>query len=690
MHGDGPLLIVAGAGTGKTRTLASRVAHLVSDGAPSDRILLLTFTRRASAEMIARAKALLADDGDGRVWGGTFHSMANRLLRQHGRVLGLDPCFTVMDESDAADLMNLVRGDLGVVRKDRRFPRKETLVRIYSHTVNAQKPLEEVLERHFPWCRDDLEGVVAIFKGYMERKKRQQLLDYDDLLLFWSALCDAPGVGARVGSMFDHILVDEYQDTNALQAEILRAMRRENSNITVVGDDAQSIYSFRAATVRNILEFPNHFPGCRVVTLDRNYRSIQPILDVSNAVMAAARERFTKELRAERSGQQRPVLLTCLDEAEQSAQVCRLILQHVEAGTCLMRQAVLFRAGHHSAHLEVELARRNVPFHKFGGLKFLEASHIKDLLAFLRIIDNPWDEIAWFRVFQLLDGVGPRTAHRLLDELGVRRASAEESTLGASPLGRLLASPPKVPRAAQEEFDDFRAMIGDCSGIKPVGTSAEVSSVNESSPEVESSRPQPAVSVQIERIRGFYEPICRRIHENPAPRLRDLDQLAMIASGYTSRSRFISELTLDPPQSTADLAGPPHLDDDWLTLSTIHSAKGCEWDVVHVIHAADGMIPSDMAIGDDAGIEEERRLFYVALTRARNHLYVHVPLRYYHRVGAMTDRHSYAQPTRFLTREVRGRLEEQSVGRAFGEFNDPAPSRATFDPYSRISKLMGQ
>lgn len=639
-HGDGPLLIIAGAGTGKTKTLACRVANLISRGVPPQRILLLTFTRRAAEEMLRRAERMIGDDSGGRVWGGTFHAIANRLLRTYASAIGLTSDFTIMDESDSADLMNLIRSDLGMARTDRRFPRKATLQAIYSHTVNAQRPMRDVVEKHFPWCREDVEGMAQIFDGYVSRKKEQSLLDYDDLLLYWGALCETPRIGEKLADQFDHVLVDEYQDTNALQADILRGMRRKSQNLTVVGDDAQSIYSFRAATIRNILDFPSQYPGTTVVTLEQNYRSTQPILAAANAVMAPAKERFTKELWSNRKSQLRPMLVTCMDEAEQTEAVCRNILAHLEQGTPLMKQAVLFRTSHHSAMLEVELARRNIPFHKFGGLKFIEAAHIKDMLAFLRILENPYDELSWFRVLQLFEGVGSRTAQRLMETLRVR-GGRDGAVGGQTPLARLFVGVEDVPALAREAIGELRTTLAYCRGFSKVP-------IGGTNPADLSGAAEPPLSTQVERIRKLYEPLFERVYDNASVRVRDLDQLAGIAARYTSRGRFITDLTLDPPKSTSDLAQPPFLEEDWTTLSTIHSAKGCEWDVVHIIHAADGMIPSDMAVSDDEGIEEERRLFYVALTRAKEMLYVYFPLRYYHRRWGLGDAHGLAQVTRFL------------------------------------------
>jgi DNA helicase-2/ATP-dependent DNA helicase PcrA len=625
-HVGGPLLVVAGAGSGKTWTLACRVARLVDRGVPPERILLLTFTRRAAREMLSRASAGALELG--RVWGGTFHATANRLLRLHGRALGLAPDFTVLDRTDTADLMDLIRGELGLGEGERRFPRKETLADVYSRTVNAQAKLGDVLEREYPWCTDEIEGIRTIFERYVERKRGQRALDYDDLLLFWLALGRHPAAGAAISEMFDHVLVDEYQDTNSLQADILAALKPDGQGLMVVGDDAQSIYAFRSATVRNILEFPERFPGTTIVKLERNYRSTRPILDATNAVIALSEQRHEKTLWTEREGGELPDLLTCVDERDQADAVCRSILEHREAGTMLREQAVLFRAGHHSDLLEVELTRRNVPFVKYGGLKFLESAHVKDALAVLRIADNPRDEVSWFRVLQLLDRVGPAGARRVMAAFGV--------TAPGDPMGRFLEQAIAVPAPARAELDALREVFGD---LPSTGLPAS----------------------QVERVRRFLEPLMRRRYDQPEPRLRDLEQLEQLATGFESRERFVTDLTLDPPVSTSDLAGPPLLDEDYVILSTIHSAKGGEWDVVHVIHAADGMIPSDMSTNDPEEIEEERRLFYVALTRARDTLHVYFPLRYHRSNRGLEGRHWYAQLTRFLPDEVRARFALRST-----------------------------
>lgn len=634
-HGDGPLLVIAGAGTGKTTTLAHRVAHLIASGADPRRILLLTFSRRAAAEMTRRAAAILArarrsgaPGARDLVWSGTFHAIANRLLRAHADAVGLDPAFTVLDRGDAADLLDIVRNQLGLARTARRFPRKATCLAIYSRTVNTQRSLADNLERAFPWCSQWEEELRGLFAAYVDAKQARHVLDYDDLLLYWYHLMQEPALAARVRERFDHVLVDEYQDTNALQAAILEALCPDGRGLTVVGDDAQAIYSFRAATVRNILEFPARFdPPAHVVTLEHNYRSTQPILAACNAVIAQSAHRFAKNLHSTRPSAQRPVLVTAEDENAEVDFVVDRVLAHREEGIDLRRQAVLFRTSHHSDALEVELGRRDIPFVKYGGLKFLEAAHVKDLLAVLRWAENPRDEVAAFRVLQLLPGIGPALAQRALGH--VAAAGFDLAALaGFSP-----------PPAAAADWPALCRLLADLAGGRA------------------------AWPGQVGAVRAWYEPHLERLYDHAVARGGDLEQLEHIAGNYPGRERFLVDLTLDPPEATGDEAGPPHLDEDFLVLSTIHSAKGQEWDVVYVIHAADGCIPSDMATGDPEQIEEERRLLYVAMTRARDALYVIHPHRFFVRHPARgTDRHVYTPVSRFLAEPVRAHFASIAYG----------------------------
>jgi DNA helicase-2/ATP-dependent DNA helicase PcrA len=622
----GPLLVIAGAGSGKTNTLAHRVAHLIAAGADPGRVLLLTFSRRAAAEMTRRVERIVAEKAgpnhlavrSGITWAGTFHGVGARLLRLYGSSIGLPFGFTILDREDSADLLDLARHDLGFSRQKARFPRKATCLAIYSQAVNAQTPLEATLSKAFSWCAMWEAALRRLFSAYVEAKQRQGVLDYDDLLLYWAQMMQVPALAADVADRFDHVLVDEYQDTNRLQASILLSLKPQGRGLTVVGDDAQAIYSFRAATVRNILDFPHAFtPPARVVTLERNYRSTQPILAASNAVIALSADRFTKNLHSERQSGQRPVLVTVEDEASQVRYVVTRILEQRETGVALKQQAVLFRTAHHSSALEVELVRRNIPFVKFGGLKFLEAAHVKDLLALLRWSENAKDQVAGFRVLQLLPGIGPTIARRVLDLV----AGA------AFPAGALAGFRP--PALAACDWPSFVELIDDMHARRH-GWPAE-----------------------LDQACQWYAPQLERLREDFSVRMRDLEQLRMIAAGYSSRMQFLTELTLDPPEATSDEAGVPLLDEDYLILSTIHSAKGREWSTVFILNVVDGCIPSDLATGSEAQIEEERRLLYVAMTRAKDDLHLIVTHRFFtHQQDRTGDRHVYAARSRFIPASI--------------------------------------
>jgi DNA helicase-2/ATP-dependent DNA helicase PcrA len=660
----GPLLIIAGAGSGKTATLAHRVAYLVEHGADPRRIMLLTFSRRAAAEMTRRVDRILTDfmrgNGGGTAaaladvlaWAGTFHAIGARLLREYAETIGLAPGFTIHDREDSADLMNLVRHDLGFSKTEKRFPAKGTCLAIYSRAVNGESTLDEVLGSYFPWCATWQDELRALFAHYVEGKQRQQVLDYDDLLLYWAHMMQEPAIAAEVAERFDHVLVDEYQDTNRLQATLLLALRPSGKGLTVVGDDAQSIYSFRAATVRNILDFPGHFsPRADIITLEQNYRSTQPILAAANAVIELADERFTKNLWSERKSAERPQIVSVRDESDQALYVVERILENREQGLALKSQAVLFRASHHSGPLEVELTRRNIPFMKFGGLKFLEAAHIKDMLSFLRWAENPRDRVAGFRVVQLLPGAGPVAAAKVLERVGEF----------SDPVAALSAFKP--PAAAAEHWPAFVEAVRLVRG-RAAGWPAE-----------------------LDLVRRWYEPHLERIHDDAMLRQPDLLQLVQIASTYPSREHFLTELTLDPPDATSDRAGDPLLDEDYLILSTIHSAKGQEWKSVFILNAVDGCLPSDLAAGTSAEIEEERRLLYVAMTRAKDHLHVMVPQRFFvHAQRKNGDRHLYASRTRFIPAALLEHFECCAWPRATPAQSSAKPVRVPVDLRERIRR----
>jgi DNA helicase-2/ATP-dependent DNA helicase PcrA len=645
----GPLLVIAGAGTGKTMTLAHRVAHLIIEGVSPERILLLTFTRRAAQEMtrrvenIVRASARQASaqqasplPSGGLPWSGTFHSIANRLLRRFAHNLGLDPGFSVLDRGDAADMIDVVRHEQKLTKAARRFPKKDTCLAIYSRCVNTQRPLDEVVDQTYPWCADWSDELTELFRHYTLRKQQTQSLDYDDLLLYWSHLVGEPEFASEIGAWFDHVLVDEYQDTNLVQAQILNALKPDGRGVTVVGDDAQSIYSFRAAEVENILGFPDQYmPTAQVVTLEQNYRSTQPILDTANCLIAESERQYRKNLFSERTDGAKPRYVTVEDGDAEAEYVVTSILANRELGMELKEQAVLFRGSHHSDRLELELVRRNIPYVKYGGLKFLEAAHVKDLLSVLKWAENPKNEVAAFRVLKLLPGMGPSNAARCFEHLAVndhRFSSLRDF---------------RSPAAVAQEWPGFCDLL---TGL--------------SEGEVDDRGWQ----AQLTRVRHWYQPHLERIYDGLDTREADLEQLEQISGRYPTRERFLTELTLDPPSAAGDLAGDPLLDEDYLILSTVHSAKGQEWESVFLLNVTDGNFPSEFATGKPEMIEEERRLLYVAMTRAKQSLTLVSPLRFHvtqqRRDG---DRHVYGARSRFMSDRLLATMDNRFAGRPENE-----------------------
>ncbi|MEO8507760.1 MAG: ATP-dependent helicase [Betaproteobacteria bacterium] len=625
--GTRPLLVIAGAGTGKTKTLAHRVAHLVDQGTDIQRVLLLTFSRRAARELERRVGQLLGGNSAAAAggsspllgWAGTFHAVGARLLRRFAPRIGLAENFTIHDRGDAEDLLSLVRHEHGVAdAKKERFPGSATCLSIYSHTVNSEAALGAVLRDTFPWCAHHEASLASMFAAYVVAKQAQHVLDFDDLLLYWSAMMAVPELAEEVGAMFDHVVIDEYQDTNRLQGSIVHRLKPDGAGVTVVGDDAQSIYGFRAATVRNILDFPRQYsPPAEVVALDRNYRSTGAILRASNAVMALAKEGYTKCLVTDRLEGAPPCLVTVPDEHAQARCVAEQVLRDLENGIALKSQAVLFRSSHHSAHVELELTRRKIPYVKFGGLRFLDAAHVRDVLSILRWMENPHGRLAGFRALRLLPGIGPATAARMLDSLEGRadRANALRDL--------------KVPAPARDGWAALCTLLYDANA-RPLRWPGE-----------------------LESVLDWYRPEVPRLYDDARDRIADLGQLLQIAAAYLTREQFLTDLTLDPPAATSAQAEAPLLDEDYLTLSTIHSAKGQEWKSVQVLNCIDGCIPSDMATGNDEQIEEERRLLYVAMTRAKDHLSLLLPQRFYvHQQAKYGDRHVYAQRSRFIADET--------------------------------------
>jgi len=551
----------------------------------------------------------------------------------------------VLDRGDSADLLDVLRHELGFSQTEKRFPRKDTCLAIYSHRVNTQRPIAETIETAFPWCAEWEAKLVELYRAYVDRKLANQALDYDDLLLYWHAMMAEPSLAAEIAGEFDYVLVDEYQDTNVLQSGIVKALRPDGRGVTVVGDDAQAIYSFRAATVENILGFPQQYIPERgapasIVTLEENYRSTQGVLDAANAVIGEGSRQYRKVLRARRGTGAPARYVTVSDDQAQAEYVAGSVLHAREDGVPLKRQAVLFRSSHHSDTLELELTRRNIPYVKYGGLKFMEAAHVKDLLAVLRWADNPKNRLAAFRALQLLPGLGPATAEQVM----ARFERAGHSWLALKTI--------RVPPSLEEVWNPLAALLIDLASSEG------------------------AWHGQVGRVREWFEPHLERIYDSAQVRMGDLVMLERLAEQFATRDQFLAELALDPPAATGDRSGAPYLDEDYLVLSTVHSAKGQEWDSVYVLNVSDGNFPSEFSTGRADQIEEERRLLYVAMTRARNDLHLIAPLKYY--VAAQPkngDRHVYGAKSRFLTAAVMATLVPVSWPAA--PALPPSPSNAT-------------
>jgi len=611
-HPGGPLLILAGAGTGKTRTLVARAAWLCEQGVQPGRILLLTFTRRAADDMLSRA-APRARSASGRINGGTFHAIAHRIIRQHAESFSLPPQFTVIDPADVADLLDARRVDHGLVGTQRRAPRAAVCAEIYTRCVNTQMTVADVVRGGFPWCTDYTGQLAELFRAYVAHKRSHGLVDFDDLLLLWRAALADPAAGPVLRGMFDAVLVDEYQDVNAVQADIVRLLAPEAGCLTCVGDDAQAIYAFRGADPEHLRRLADTFPGLTVVRLGRNYRSRQAVLRLANAVRPQS-SGLELALTAARDAGAVPMLVRCHDEATQAREICARVLDAHEAGLDLRDQAVLVRAAHHSDVLEIELAARGIPFVKYGGLRFTEAAHVKDFLAAARIVANPADDVAWFRVLRLHQGIGAAHARRIIEVLRLAEPA---------PFGRWQDAVDAAPRRAREDLAATIGGLADSATVEPAGERAAAI------------------------LAAVANPLRAR-YPDADIRIEDLQRLADAAASRPSLHDALVELALDPPVSASDLAGPPRPDDDFLTISTVHSAKGLEWPVVHLPHLVDGAVPSDMALASATGLAEERRLFYVAVTRARDQLFLYAPMRLHHHRLASDDRHSYGQLSRFL------------------------------------------
>ncbi|HKA31695.1 MAG TPA: ATP-dependent helicase [Candidatus Binatia bacterium] len=605
---EGPCLVIAGAGTGKTRTLVYRVARLIDIGVDPRTILLLTFTRRAAEEMLRRA-SLLIDNRCDKVSGGTFHSFANTVLRHYGRKIDLEPSFSIMDRPDSEDLIQMIRTELGLNSKEKRFPRKQTVGEIFSMALNKQWTISDLIERDYPHLYDFLDDLLRLYERYVEYKKTRGLLDYDDLLIKLKELLEKDeSTRRRLSETYRFIMVDEYQDTNRLQADIVRLLAAAHDNVMVVGDDAQSIYSFRGANFRNIMDFPKDFPGAKIISLEENYRSTQPILDVTNEIISRASEKYEKHLFTSKKEGGPPLLIQAESEQMQSRFVCQRVLELREEGVPLWDIAVLFRSSFHSFDLEIELTRHNIPFVKRGGFQFMETAHIKDLLAHLRVLANPQDAISWGRVLSLLEGVGPQASQKITN--WIMDAS--------NPIGRLRS---------------FEAKGKVAHGLKTLAQVLEAALEPE----------RPAESAQY--LMQYYGPILKKNHPEDYPkRMKDLEHFLGMTERYRSLERLITDMALEPPNDSVDSVLAVDPDEGPLVLSTIHSAKGLEWHSVFIIWALEGRFPSYYNINTPEELEEERRLLYVAATRAKENLYITYPVKIFDRgMGTVLS-----QPSQFL------------------------------------------
>jgi DNA helicase-2/ATP-dependent DNA helicase PcrA len=622
-HGETPLVVMAGAGTGKTRALTARVACLLDRGVPPDRILLLTFTRRAADEMLARARDLAGLRGGERPQGGTFHAVAHRHVASYAEVLNLPTGFGILDPAGACDLMDLLRNDHALTGTSTRFPRSATLVDIYSRCINTERPVRDLVPSEYPWCEPHVDLISELFRGFTARKRRSALLDFDDLLLYWRALLGHEELGAYLAERYRYVLVDEYQDVNRLQVDIVRLLTPEGKGLTVVGDEAQAIYGFRGSDPRHLRQLVRCYPDSVTIKLERNFRSRQSILDVANEVRPTSEGEPTLSLHGERGVGAKPRLNRCYDASSEARAIVERVLEAYETGVQLRQQAVLIRAGHHSDLVEIELAVRKVPYRKYGGLRFLDTAHVKDFVSAARLVDNSHDEVAWYRILRLHRNIGPSRAKGLLE------AVKPSETDALSRWAELVAAAPPNTRAE---------------------LSASLSALLDTRHEEASAR-------KAESVLRAIRPLLVSRYDDAVARIADLQRLVDTASMVDDLAAWLADLTLDPPVSGGDLAGPPHLDEDYLVISTIHSAKGLEWSVVHVPHVVDGAIPIDMALRTPEGLDEERRLFYVAVTRARDELHLYAPLRMPHHRFAQDDRHSFTPLSRFLTDEVQAVLD---------------------------------
>jgi len=604
----GPVLCIAGAGSGKTRTLIYRVARMIESGIPAEKILLLTFTRKAAQNMLKRVAEIL-DSRAKNVAGGTYHSFAAMILRKFGHFIKIPAGFSILDEADTSDLANLLRNELELNKKETRFPQKKTIIQIFSKATNLEKKIPEIVEEFYSQFTEHSRDLERLHTAFSEYKLKNSLMDYDDLLVYLLKLLEeSEEARTAINSKYRYIMADEYQDTNGLQARITLLLGGHEKNIMVVGDDSQSIYSFRGARIKNILKFPEYFENCKIIKLERNYRSTSTILKAANSLMMCAKEGFAKKLFTEKDSEELPALVKCRDEEEQSMFISSRILELREQGIPLSRIAVLFRSSFHAYQLELELKRRNIPYVKWGGFKFLEAAHLKDVIAHLRVIQNPHDKVSWLRVLLLIEGIGTQSAETIFNHLS-------------------------------KETDPFNF-----TGIKSRPVAAKgleaLSKMLQSATRSQDLKPDQL----LERVTDYYFPLLKKKFDDYPRRFKDVDQLSLIAQKFGSLTDFLSELALEPPRDSANESMTTETDDECLVLSTIHSAKGLEWHSAFIIHALEGRFPAFNAMKTEAEIEEERRLMYVAMTRAEENLAVTVPMQLWDPASGTL----LARPSRFL------------------------------------------
>lgn len=623
-HTKGPLLVIAGAGSGKTRTITYRVARLLEEGIPPSSILLLTFTRKAADEMLKRASQLL-DKRCEKVSGGTFHSFAHTVLRNHASHVGYDPRFVVIDRPDAESLISMLRKEMGLSAAHRSFPRKKTLANIFSKAINKMMPVDDVVFDDYPHFSEYMEDILSLHSEYSKRKVQHAFFDFDDLLIYLKRLLqEDPAVREKLSAKYHYLLVDEYQDTNQLQADIICLLAGKEKNVMVVGDDSQSIYAFRGANFKNIMNFPKLFPGTRIIRLEENYRSVQPILDLANVIIDSAQEKYTKTLFTKNASGSQPVLVSAGDENSQSRFIVDKIRSHRKQGVPLHDIAVLFRAGFHSFDLEIELSKLSIPFIKVGGFKFMEAAHIKDVLAYLRVLSNPNDRISWYRILLLIEKIGPTTAERIYESI---------QTKNSGYAGIFDVQSKKTVAAGLDRLKDlFRKIDPITHSVARLG----------------------------EDILEYYTPLLKDKFDDHPKRAKDLEQLLTIMARYDNLERFLTDMALEPPNiSIEDTFLTEQSKDSRLTLSTIHSAKGLEWHTVFIIWALDGRFPSIHALEKSEDLEEELRLMYVAATRAKENLFIVYPMAFYDRNVGM----AFNRPSRFVDGISEQILEKQFVGR---------------------------